>query len=476
MHPSTMAGPGRACTPYHRQLSSGPTVIVRNGFLDLAPAQPDVEETQVRGGALGVTRRSLSAPPALCTSALCTSALSTPASVCARKCLAQDSDCASDSDTDSDTDSDSTCSIVMSLTMDDTRPSGTPPVVVRGEARELAGSAPAWGHKLSTTVSSRLQEALGLSSAWSEEDGQTTSSDAEASSLPASSMSPQSMSRQSMSPLLSAAASPPGSFQASPVLVAALPPLVLPPSMLLPPWAAPAASAAPAPWAPSWQSRPQRSQPGSPPGSTPQRPQRASRKQAPKGSAQSSPASSPQLRPKDVPEFAPALIAADPCIGSHFLSAVPPTAHTISHAVSAATGVHRVVWTVDAEKLRSQERQAVSPSFELPMGESVVSRLVIFPKPAAGARGGASFKKSKGWGSVQLKCEASSGFAIFQVSIGDGSGNFPKQPRGPVRHNFADHSTCGLPKDLEQWDFGKAVSKATQTFAVCLDILPRSEA
>jgi len=110
------------------------------------------------------------------------------------------------------------------------------------------------------------------------------------------------------------------------------------------------------------------------------------------------------------------------------------------------------------------------------LGSPIVSRLVIFPKPTAGAKGGASFKKSRGWGSVHLKCEASAGSVIFQVSIGDGTGGFPRQPRGPVRHNFADHSTCGLPKDLEHWDFGKAVNKSTQTFAVCLDILPRSGA
>eukprot|EP00913_Durusdinium_trenchii_P025749 g24165.t1 len=43
-------------------------------------------------------------------------------------------------------------------------------------------------------------------------------------------------------------------------------------------------------------------------------------------------------------------------------------------------------------------------------------------------------------------------------------------PRGPVKHNFAELSTCGLRKGDEMWDFTKAVDKETQTFAVCLEI------
>lgn len=52
-----MVGPGRAPTPYHRQLSSGPTVVVRNGFLDLAQALPD-DDAVVRGAPTGILCRT----------------------------------------------------------------------------------------------------------------------------------------------------------------------------------------------------------------------------------------------------------------------------------------------------------------------------------------------------------------------------------------------------------------------------------
>lgn len=156
---------------------------------------------------------------------------------------------------------------------------------------------------------------------------------------------------------------------------------------------------------------------------------------------------------------------------------VPPAglqAHTIWHGISPVTGAHRIIWTVDAGKLRNHERQAVSPSFELPLASLATSRLVIFPKANADGKGSASFKKSGGWGSVYLKCEASGGSVSFMLSVSDGTADFVRNPRGPVMHNFADHSTCGLPRDQEQWDFSKAVNHATQTFAVYLDILPSS--
>lgn len=145
---------------------------------------------------------------------------------------------------------------------------------------------------------------------------------------------------------------------------------------------------------------------------------------------------------------------------------------TIWHGISPVTGAHRIIWTVDAGKLRNHERQAVSPSFELPLASLATSRLVIFPKANADGKGSASFKKSGGWGSVYLKCEASGGSVSFMLSVSDGTMDYVRSPRGPVTHNFADHSTCGLPRDQEQWDFSKAVNHATQTFAVYLDILP----
>lgn len=147
-----------------------------------------------------------------------------------------------------------------------------------------------------------------------------------------------------------------------------------------------------------------------------------------------------------------------------------PQPHTIRHSLNMETGMHQVFWHVDALKLKGQERQTVSPSFELPYEGQVSFRLVLIPKPNPDGKGGASLKKSGGVGSVHLKCEAARGLVNFFVSISSGRADFKRDPRGPVQHNFAELSTCGLPKGQEMWDFTKAVDKETQTFAVCLEI------
>ncbi|CAK8998286.1 Uncharacterized protein SCF082_LOCUS5590 [Durusdinium trenchii] len=147
-----------------------------------------------------------------------------------------------------------------------------------------------------------------------------------------------------------------------------------------------------------------------------------------------------------------------------------PQPHTIRHSLNMETGMHQVFWHVDGSKLKGQERQTVSPSFELPFEGQVSFRLVLVPKPNPDGKGGASFKKANGVGSVHLKCEAAKGLVNFFVSISNGRPDFKREPRGPVKHNFAELSTCGLRKGDEMWDFTKAVDKETQTFAVCLEI------
>jgi len=181
----------------------------------------------------------------------------------------------------------------------------------------------------------------------------------------------------------------------------------------------------------------------------------------------------PQRRPE---ELCHELVEGDSDLDAIFSTDTTPAwVNTVTHAVSASTGVLRFMWTVDASKLRSHERQAVSPTFELPLGEGVTSRLVLFPRPTEHGKGSASFRRSKGWGSVQLKCETSEGSVAFMVSIGDGTVGCARQPCGPLMHDFASHSTCSLPKGQDQWDFSKVVNRSSQTFAVCLDILLSSD-
>merc|ERR550537_1892310 len=120
----------------------------------------------------------------------------------------------------------------------------------------------------------------------------------------------------------------------------------------------------------------------------------------------------------------------------------PPQPQTLTRAVSVSSGVNRVHWNVDARKLRGNDKQAVSPAFELSFGPahpSVTFKMMIYPKVVNDSKGGASFKKAKGKGYVQLKCEAELSEevanACFRISIGSGDNVQP--PRGPVHHNFS---------------------------------------
>jgi len=85
---------------------------------------------------------------------------------------------------------------------------------------------------------------------------------------------------------------------------------------------------------------------------------------------------------------------------------------------------------------------------------------------------GPSFKKSKGTGFVQIKCEddlsATGTHATFRLSIGRGS---KRQPERAGKHNFAQSAVCGLGKADETWEFVPAVDKDTMTLDVNLTMM-----
>lgn len=143
------------------------------------------------------------------------------------------------------------------------------------------------------------------------------------------------------------------------------------------------------------------------------------------------------------------------------------------------TGACSIRWTVDARKLRGNDRSAVSPPFELrdPGSRSCWPfKMVINPKITNSGRSGASFRVAKGQGMIQLKCEASrsqlaSMPLTFWLSAGSGRNFGPLQcPRGPVEHDFAQSGVQGLSKDADVWDFSSLVDETTQTFIICLTI------
>lgn len=156
-----------------------------------------------------------------------------------------------------------------------------------------------------------------------------------------------------------------------------------------------------------------------------------------------------------------------------------PQPQALHRAFSVNNQVYRIHWTVDARKLRGNDKQAVSPPFELSFGNqfpNVTFKMMIYPKQINDGKGGASFKKARGRGFVQLKCEAELTEALapvnFRITIG--SADKAQTSRGPVLHNFSQSAVSGLPKDIEEWDFNTVVDQESMTFVVCLEIVPRT--
>jgi len=140
----------------------------------------------------------------------------------------------------------------------------------------------------------------------------------------------------------------------------------------------------------------------------------------------------------------------------------PPGACALAQDADAL----RLWWTVDARKLRKNERVIVSPLFDLPVGRGapVPFRLMLFP-----SRGAGSFRASRGAGTMLLKCEATAhespdrGLDLRFV-VGR------QTPRGPVRHSFAQSGVCSLPEEQQEWSFARAVDQASQTLGICLEV------
>jgi len=156
-------------------------------------------------------------------------------------------------------------------------------------------------------------------------------------------------------------------------------------------------------------------------------------------------------------------------------SETKPRDKVMERVFSMATQRERIRWTVDARKLKSSDREAVSPNFEVSCGELLSFKMVLKPKAMDSAKGGACFKKSRNKGSVELRCVTEldspilKPFLTFRMQITSDRRSEPF--RGPVYHNFAERSMCGLPDGQDEWDFGKVVDRTTNTFAIVLEVL-----
>eukprot|EP00406_Dinophysis_acuminata_P023598 CAMPEP_0179343172 /NCGR_PEP_ID=MMETSP0797-20121207/70826_1 /TAXON_ID=47934 /ORGANISM="Dinophysis acuminata, Strain DAEP01" /LENGTH=297 /DNA_ID=CAMNT_0021057491 /DNA_START=53 /DNA_END=943 /DNA_ORIENTATION=+ len=132
-------------------------------------------------------------------------------------------------------------------------------------------------------------------------------------------------------------------------------------------------------------------------------------------------------------------------------------------------------WTFSAQKLQGGDRVIVSPPIEVPFGSdgAATFRLVVAAKGCGGRAGGTSFRKSRGWGTVEVKCEAlpPSGAADLSFRVWVGSGSGQQEPRGPVHHDFGLNAVSGLPKEAEEWNLRAAVDRESSTLTVCLEQL-----
>jgi len=160
-----------------------------------------------------------------------------------------------------------------------------------------------------------------------------------------------------------------------------------------------------------------------------------------------------------------------------------PQPQTISTRENLRSGSFEFVWNVDARKLKSVDKQAVSPPFELPLnGQNVTFKMMLYPTVKSEGKGGASFKNSKGRGYISIKCEGDvsndyGGNASncpaqvnFNLAIGSRGVRLTEQGARSGKHNFAQSAICTLPGNANEWHFSPAVDPESDTFAVFLDM------
>jgi len=156
----------------------------------------------------------------------------------------------------------------------------------------------------------------------------------------------------------------------------------------------------------------------------------------------------------------------------------PPRATGLQRVFSLASQTYRIRWTADSRILKTTNREHVSPIFELSFAGTAEFRLLMKPKSFHNQRGGASFKKSQGKGTVQLVCltpveDLVNPVITFRLAVGSGTDPRKQQrPRGPVQHDFRDRAICGLAESNDEWEFSRAVDKPTLSFVVCLELFP----
>jgi len=133
-----------------------------------------------------------------------------------------------------------------------------------------------------------------------------------------------------------------------------------------------------------------------------------------------------------------------------------------------------ICWTLDARKVRGNDKQVVSPLLELPLapgGRQVKLRLMIYPREDEMQRV-QNFRSSGSRGFIQIKCEPDASCPTLPVrfALAVGSGSRTQGAKGPVDNDFAKNNMCGLPKYQDDWDFFSATDTSNMTVPIYLEL------
>jgi hypothetical protein len=149
---------------------------------------------------------------------------------------------------------------------------------------------------------------------------------------------------------------------------------------------------------------------------------------------------------------------------------------TVNEYMHPFTGMRVLEYIITGEKLRGSDSRIVPPTIELADGHvnepPLKFTLKLTPTTISNDKGGKNFKKSKGKGSIDIKCENPREAPLesypfsFYVAVG-------QHRHGPITHDFAIKNICTLPKE---WDFSGAVDytvdKKNGTFVVRREVVP----
>eukprot|EP00930_Biecheleria_cincta_P095433 TRINITY_DN87394_c0_g1_i1.p1 TRINITY_DN87394_c0_g1~~TRINITY_DN87394_c0_g1_i1.p1 ORF type:complete len:436 (-),score=66.85 TRINITY_DN87394_c0_g1_i1:22-1329(-) len=141
---------------------------------------------------------------------------------------------------------------------------------------------------------------------------------------------------------------------------------------------------------------------------------------------------------------------------------------------SVSTQLFRFRWNIEEGQLKKSDREKVSPPLEMDVGGVKCSfKLIVKPKEISESRGGRSFKKAKGKGTIDVICTDQPDDGInmkFVVAVGkSGSSSFTDQSTA-IDHDFSSRHICSVPKEF---DFQAAVDEMLQQFCVSLQVMAR---